>query len=391
MEKQLIQLCPNKQMNREAWKEISKPPAAKVRSFHQQLEEYEVTPLIHLEELADELSLDSIWVKDEAHRFGLKAYKALGGSFAIARFLQERYNLKELTFEGLHASNFSDAEELTFATMTDGNHGLGVAYIASKLGYKSEIYVPKEMVPARIEAIEKAGAKVTIFEGGYDDAARQIAIDAEKYGWQVISDTAWEGYEKIPAWIMDGYTTLFEETMEQLSGAIPTHVFIQAGVGSLAASLIQYFRSFYRNEDIRIIITEPEKANCFYCSAMINDGKAHAYPGKVNTIMAGLACAEPNPIAWPVIRDGADFMLSCSDEISKRGMRNYHDPLRDDEQIISGEAGAVTLGALHQVCSDPDYSDFRSLLSLNAGSRVLLVNTEGNTDPVNFKKIVAAD
>lgn len=169
---------------------------------------------------------------------------------------------------------------------------------------------------------------------------------------------------------------------------MPTHIFIQAGVGSLAASLIQYFRSFYSDEDIIIVIVEPEKANCFFHSAHINDGKAHHYPGRVDTMMAGLACAEPNPIAWPLIRDEADFMLSCSDEISALGMRKYFYPTKKDEQIISGEAGAVTLGSVYKICSDPDLADLKSELGLQANSAVLLINTEGDTDPVNFKKVV---
>lgn len=369
------------------WKGWEKPSYESIRKFHQQLPEYDVTPLQTLDGLSEKIGVNGIWIKDERHRFGLNAYKALGGSYAIAKYLQKWFQLDELNFEELHASNFSDSEDITFATMTDGNHGLGVAYIASKLGYESQIYVPKEMVPARIEAIKKVGGTVTVFEGGYDDAARQIAKDAEKCGWQVISDTAWEGYTQIPKWIIEGYSTMFEEIRAQLSGEIPSHIFIQAGVGSLASSLIQYFRTMYGEYEIKIIITEPNHANCFYHSAKINDGKAHNYPGKVDTMMAGLACAEPNPIAWPFVRDGADFMLSCSDEISALGMRRYYHPVHEDPQIISGEAGGVTLGAVVEICSNMDYLSLREVLELDSHSKILVINTEGATDPVNFEKI----
>jgi diaminopropionate ammonia-lyase len=382
-----LNLFKNQQIDLDAWKSWERFPVKSIRDFHAQLEEYSITPLQNLNSLSAKLGLNAVWVKDESYRFGLNAYKALGGSFAIARFLQQHNGLKDLEFNLLHASNFPDSKDLIFATMTDGNHGLGVAYIASKLGCRSEIYVPKQMVPARIEAIKKAGGRVTVFEGGYDDAARQIAKDAEKYGWQVISDTAWEGYTQIPEWIIEGYSTLFDEAMDHLEAKIPTHIFIQAGVGSLASSLIQYFRTFYGNEKIRIIITEADHADCFYQSAKINDGKPHNYQGKVDTMMAGLACAEPNPIAWPILRDGADFMLSCPDDIAAIGMRKYYYPEKNDPRIISGESGAVTLGALYEICTNTKYAAIRSALELDSDSRVLLVNTEGDTDPVNFKKI----
>ena len=388
MAKTSLSFVPNQKVNPKTWKEWDAFPTDSILEFHRQLPEYSITPLHSLNALSKKLGVNRIWVKDESHRFGLKSYKALGGSFAIARFLQQRYDLEDLHFEQLHATNFPDSEEIVFATMTDGNHGLGVAYIVSKLGYESQIYVPKEMVSARIEAIEKVGGTVTIFEGGYDDAARQIAKDAEEYGWKVISDTAWENYTQIPEWIIAGYSTIFEEVKEQLAWDVPTHIFIQAGVGSLASSLIQYFRTVYESDGIKIIITEPDCANCFYHSAQINDGKAHNYPGKVDTMMAGLACAEPNPIAWPVIRDGADFMLSCSDKISALGMRSYYHPEKSDPIIISGEAGAVTFGALIEMCRNPNYSAIKEKLELNSKSKILLVNTEGATDPVNFEKVI---
>lgn len=383
-----ISICQNKMMNKASWNQITRPPIQKVCSFHKQFREYKSTPLIQLNSLSQKIGVKKIWCKDESRRFGLKAYKVLGGFYAIACVLQERYELDSLNFKEMHASNFLDSDGLTFATMTDGNHGLGVAYVASKLGYRSEIYVPRQMVPARIEAIKAAAGTVTIFEGGYDDAARQIAKDAKKYGWQVISDTAWEGYTQIPKWIIEGYSTMFEEVRNQLADKAPTHIFIQAGVGSLASSLIKYFRTFYGNEEIKVVITEPNRANCFYRSAKINDGRAHHYPGEVDTMMAGLACAEPNPVAWPVIRDGADFMLSCSDEIAFLGMRKYYYPEGEDAQVISGESGAVTLGALYKIMCDEEYASTKSALGLNENSKILLINTEGDTDPVNFQKVI---
>lgn len=384
-----IFLCTNRQFSEKVCAGLRKPAVQEALSFHEQLPEYIPTPLVPLQALSQKLGLSQLWCKDESYRFGLNAYKALGGAYAIARILQQRLNLKSLSYSALHADQHPAAKnKLVFATATDGNHGLGVAYIATKLGYHAHIYVPQHMVESRKKAIEKAGGQLTVFPGGYDDAVRQVALDAQKFRWQVIADTAWEGYNQVPEWIMEGYTTIFEEARQQLHRQIPTHIFIQAGVGSLAASLCRYIRTHYTVKPPRIIITEPLGAACFFKSAQMNDGSAHVHPGEVHTMMAGLACAEPNPLAWPIIRDCANAMLSCSDEVSALGMKMYYRPELPDRQIISGESGSVTLGALYKVMTGKAYSDIRASLDLNQHAKVLLINTEGATDPDNFMKVV---
>lgn len=383
-----IGYCRNELFTGSVCDPITAAPVQEVLAFHRELDNYKPTPLYRLNGLADNLGLNSVYVKDESQRFGLNAYKALGGYYAVAHRLNDFFNTCSLNPDALHASRFgADADDIVFTTMTDGNHGMGVAWVAQQLGYKAHIYVPEEMVEARREAIRTTGAEITVFPGAYDDAARKMASDAEKNGRIIIADTAWDGYTEIPQLIIDGYTTLFEECRQQMPEIVPTHIFIQAGVGSLAASLIRYYRSTYPYEHIQIITTEPEKACCFYESCCRGGRESVIYSGTVETIMSGLACAEPNPIAWPLIRDGAQHMMICHDTVAEEGMQRYFNPLADDPQIISGESGAVTLGLLEQLCTNNSYDDIRAELDLNENSVVLLINTEGDTDPVNFDRI----
>lgn len=383
---QELSLCPNRSFSAAACAVLEKPPVKSVLDFHRQLPEYQATPLQALPAMARKLGISQLWCKDESHRFGLKAYKVLGGAYAIARFLQQKHQLKALRLSDLYAHRHTGTEnQLVFATTTDGNHGAGVAYMAAKLGYSSQVYVPEATVKSRIAAIEKAGGKVTVFPGSYDDAVRQIARDAQKFNWQLIADTAWNGYTQIPAWIMEGYTTVFEEAAQQLQGQPPTHIFIQAGVGSLAASLCRYFRSFYPAQAVKIVVVEPHSAACFFRSAQINDGNPHPSTEHMDTMMAGLACAEPNPLAWQIIRDAANYLLSCSDSIAVLGMQAYYHPQKGDPRIVSGESGAVTLGALYKILSDKNYAAIQQALGLQQDARVLLINTEGDTDPLNFQ------
>ena len=227
------------------------------RSFHRQIPGYRISPLKGLNNLASMLGLGGIWVKDESLRLALNSFKVLGGSYAIYRFLMHKLGMDhlELPFSELTSPEIKGKiGMITFAAATDGNHGRGVAWAASKLGLRSIIYVHKDTAPARIKAIESYGAEVKIIDGTYDDAVKQINIDARNYGWQVISDTSWEGYEEIPSWVMQGYTTMFSETQEQLAaqGIVkPTHIFVQAGVGALAASMIGFYRGLFGYGDTK--------------------------------------------------------------------------------------------------------------------------------------------
>jgi len=369
------------------------PPgiAREARNFSQQIPGYRVTPLKSLARLADMLGLGGLWVKDESQRLNLNSFKALGGAFVIYRFLKDELDFEEETsFSELRSDRVGGKTGQTvFAAATDGNHGRGVAWAASKLGYESVIYVHAKTSDARIKAIENYGARVEIIPGTYDDAVEQLSHDAAENGWQIISDTSWPGYDVIPAWIMQGYTTMYEEIQEQFARQgihSPTHIFVQAGVGSLAASIAAYYRMLLGNNGPKIIVVEPTQAACLFES--IKSGQLTSFEGELDTIMAGLACGEPNPMAWSVLKRYTDVFMSCPDYVAAKGMRVYAVPLQGDPFIVSGESGGVTLGAVKYIMESSGLQDLCDLLELDKESQVLLINTEGNTDPDYFRRVV---
>lgn len=370
------------------------PGSARVtRSFHREIPGYKISPLKSLANLARMMKLGGIWVKDESARLTLNSFKVLGGSFAMYRFVQSKLGINhELSFAELTSNEIhQQLGDITFAAATDGNHGRGVAWAAKAMGYRAIIYVHKFTSEARIKAIESNGAEVRVVDGTYDDAVRQVNEDAQANGWQVISDTSWPGYEDIPRWVMQGYSTIFTEAQEQLAaqGIIkPTHVFVQAGVGALAASCIGYYAHLFGAERPVSVVVEPDNAACLFLSAQIGDGLPHTFPGDLDTMMAGLACGDPSPIAWDVLQDCADMFLACPEYVAAKGMRVYGVPLAGDPFIISGESGAVTLGALMFIMERPELADVRRKLRLDRHSHILLINSEGNTDPNHFRRVV---
>ena len=364
------------------------------RNVHRQIPEYRMTPLKSLSHLALMLNLGGIWVKDESQRLDLNSFKVLGGSFAIYRFLQTQLKMdhKEIPVSELTSEELKrKLGRMTFAAATDGNHGMGIAWAAKQLGLRSIIYVHKHTTHSRIKAIEKNGANVVVIDGTYDDAVRQVNQDAHKHGWHVISDTSWEGYEDIPKWVMQGYTTMFSEAQEQFAaqGMIkPTHIVMQAGVGALAAATIGFYCQIFGSECPKFVVVEPVNAACLFYSAKIADGNPHRFEGNLNTIMAGLACGDPSPLAWKILWDCTDAFLACPDYVAAKGMRVYGVPLSGDPFIVSGESGAVTLGALMFMMQRTEYAPLREYLQLGRDSQILLLNTEGNTDPDDFRRVV---
>ncbi len=364
------------------------------RRFHRQIPGYHMSPLVSLPHLAQMFGVGGIWVKDEASRLELNSFKVLGGSFALYRFIQERLGISDdkMSYNYLISREVKEQlGELTFASATDGNHGRGIAWAAQKLGHPCVIYVHSETSKRRIDAIRSYGAIVKVIEGNYDDAVRQIVVDAEKNGWQIISDTSWEGYSKIPTWIMQGYSTMMAEIQEQFSAqgiARPTHVFVQAGVGALAASVIGYYHSLCKENAPMCIVVEPENAACLYESAKTDNMNITQVGGDLDTIMAGLACGSPSEIAWNVLKETVDAFVSVPDYTAAKGMRVYATPLKGDPFIISGESGAVTLGALISILKEQGAQELRDFLQMDENSQILLINTEGNTDPVLFRQII---
>ena len=366
-----------------------------VYDFHKSLPGYKATPLVELDDLAKYYGVQKLWLKDESKRFGLNAFKVLGGSYAIGKYLSQKLgrDMSELPFNVLISDEVKkQLGDVTFVTATDGNHGRGVAWVANKLRQKSVVYMPKGSAKMRFDAIAREGADVSITDLNYDDAVRLANKGAEEHGWIMVQDTAWDGYEEIPLWIMQGYSTIINEIVEQLEAAKeekPTHVFLQAGVGSFAGAVQGYLVHLYGDDRPITIICEPHGANCIYKSMEANDGKPHNVTGDLTTIMAGLACGEPNTISWKILRDNADFSVSCDDSIAARGMRVLSSPLGNDQRVISGESGAVGLG-LFTVLSEKkeEYAELMKALKIDENSRILCISTEGDTDVEGYKNVV---
>lgn len=367
---------------------FSRQQAQQARNFHQKIGGYQPTPLYALDELAALFGVDKILVKDESQRFGLNAFKMLGGSYAIARLLCEKYGLaiEELSLNDLKTRI---TEKMTFATTTDGNHGRGVAWAAKQLGQNAVVYMPKGSAQERVEAILRLGAECIVTDMNYDDTVRFTMQTAQKNGWEVVQDTAWDGYTKIPTWIMQGYATLADEAVEQMSAmgvTRPTHVFLQGGVGALAGGVLGYLVDVYGARNLHSVIVEPELADCLYRSGV--KGQIVNVGGEMATIMAGLACGEPNPLGWEVLRNCATQFISCQDAVAALGMRVLGNPLGNDPRVISGESGAVGLGILAAVHHHPQRDALMNKLQLDSHSVVLVISTEGDTDVKHYREVV---
>lgn len=367
------------------------------KTFHESFPQYSETPLVSLSQLAENIGLASLFVKDESYRFGLNAFKVLGGSYAIGKYVAEKLgkSVKELPYDVLISQELRDEfGQATFFTATDGNHGRGVAWAANKLGQKSVVFMPKGSTEYRKQQIANEGATVTIEKFNYDDCVRLATAESKKVeNGVVVQDTAWDGYEDIPNWIMQGYGTLAMEASQQLeqSGCnIPTHIVVQAGVGSLAGAMVGYFSNFYHDaiHKPKFIVVEADGAACLYKGAVANDGNPRIVEGDLPTIMAGLACGEPNTVSWDILRNHVDYFVAAPDWVARLGMRVSAAPLKGDTSIISGESGAAPLGFIMAVMTMAEYEDLRNELELNEHSKVLCFSTEGNTDPDRYKNIV---
>lgn len=364
----------------------------KVNKFHESFEVYERTPLAKLDNLAKRLGVKNIFVKDEAYRFGLNAFKVLGGSYAIGKLLARKLHvdISEVSFETLKSDEVKEKiGQITLTTATDGNHGRGVAWAAQQLGQKAVVYMPKGSSLTRLNNIKAAGAEAYITDLNYDDAVRLSLENAKKHGWEIVQDTAWEGYEEIPLWIMQGYATMMVEAVEQMKEAgteKPTHVFIQAGVGALAGSVQGFLTAYYGEDRPITAIVEPSLADCIYKSAV--NGKITNVTGDMPTIMAGLACGEPNPIGWNILDKYTDMFISCEDYVAAEGMRVLGNPLGQDRKVISGESGAVTAGFIYCILKDEKYKEIKEALKIDENSSILVISTEGDTDPDSYRKIV---
>ena len=374
---------------------MSEENVTKANEFHKSFPQYSVTPLQKLSALASYLGVKGIYCKDESYRFGLNAFKVLGGSYAMGRYIAKELgrDISQLPYNVLSSDKLKEEfGQATFFTATDGNHGRGVAWAAKRLGQKAVVRMPKGTTKTRFDNIAKEGAEVTIEEVNYDDCVRMAAAEAAKTEHGIIvQDTAWAGYEEIPSWIMQGYGTLVLEADKQLkeNGVDrPTHVFVQAGVGSLAGAVVGYFAHKYKENPPVMVVCEARAADCLYRSAVQADGNLVNVTGDLQTIMAGLACGEGNTIGWDILKNHVTVFASCPDWMSAKATRIYANPLENDPHIISGESGSVPLGLAYTALHDEDAKDLKEALKLDENSNILVISTEGDTDPVRYREIV---
>ena len=366
-----------------------------VRKFHATVPGYGRTPLVRLKALAERLGVREIFLKDESHRFGLNSFKGLGGIYAITQVVCKELGLdiEKLRFSDLmDPVNREKLDKMVFVTATDGNHGKGIAWAAGKLGCKAHVYMPKGSSENRAQAIRDAGlAEVSITDMSYDDAARFARKMADQNGWYLVQDTSWDGYEEVPTWIIQGYTTMADEAVHQLEEygvKAPSHVFVQAGVGAMAGGVTGFLMNYYKENRPVVAVVEPEGMACIYESAKRGDGKPHEVVGDCNTIMAGLNCGEPCAITWPILRDFASFYIAELDVLSERGMRVLAHPMGKDGAVVSGESGAATMGALLEILENQAWADLKREMGLDENAVILLFSTEGDTDPDAYRKIV---
>lgn len=364
-------------------------------AFHRTLPGYVPTPLVNRAGLARQLGVGSIFVKDEAYRLGLNAFKVLGASYAVYRYLQEMWEgLTEQPFGERLALTAKQRERLdwvTFCTATDGNHGRAVAWAAKTVGLPAVIYMPGDSVPARVENIRNEGAQVEVIEGSYDDAVERMKADARANGWTMISDTSWRGYTLIPTYIQAAYSTMFREMEELVHGPEEPGVdvvFVQGGVGALAAGAAWYYGRRYGEVRPKLVCVEPVDAACLLESARSTEGATVAATGKLQSIMAGLNCGRVSHVAWPLIRDTFDAFVAIEDRYAVEAMRRYYYAEDGDPRVVSGESGAAGLAALMAVREDSALAEVRDHLGIGPGARVLLLNTEGATDPAGFERAV---
>lgn len=355
---------------------------ADIRRFHASFPGYRPTPLVHLNAPAESWGLGNLWLKDESQRLGLSAFKVLGASYAVAELMKRRLNLQSVaTLDHIRRALTKHGDRPTLVTATDGNHGRAVAWTARQLGCPAVVYMPRGSVEARVEAIRGEGAEVQVLDCLYEGCVDQAEHDAKVHGWWLVQDTARLGYESVPRWIMQGYLTLLDEVFEQLEDARPTHVFLQCGVGSFAGAIAAGLVASMPEKPPWIGLVQPAEADS--AARAFASGRPSPVPGNLNTIMAGMACAELSPLAWPVLQACCAGAFTCPDEVTREGMR-----LAAEHGVVSGETGAVTLGLLRRLCNERALARWREKTGLGRKARVLLFSTEGATDPAGYREVV---
>jgi diaminopropionate ammonia-lyase len=351
--------------------------------FHRRLPGYQASPLVDAKELANSFGIGKLWIKDESLRLGLPAYKVLGGSWATYKTLESLLGgFKPWTTLEELSAQLEPLRPLTLIAPTDGNHGRGIARMASLLNIQARIYVPKVMVEARRQAIRDEGAEVVVIDGTYDDAVVRTIADSNDRNI-IVSDFAWEGYEQTPRWVLEGYSSIFweiDDELTRLGESAPDVIFVQVGCGAFAASVVQHYRRAELKQPSKIVSVEPDAAPCVIES--IRADKLLTVK-EDESIMAGLICGTPSLVAYPLLEDGVDLFMTVTDDDAKAAMR-----LCAKENIISGESGAAGLAGLYALLKSSQASQWLKKLGLHKDSSVLVFSTEGATDPTAYEAIV---
>lgn len=349
---------------------------------------YANTALHSLPNLATHLGIAALYYKDESTRFGLKSFKALGGAYAVFRLIQNavasQHDGHLPSPQEILSGKYADIiSKMTVTCATDGNHGRSVAWGAQLFGCRCVIYIHATVSEGRRAAIAFYGAEVIRVQGNYDDSVHHAATQAAFNGWTVVSDTTYEGYRDIPIDVMHGYGVMSQEIVEQLQTAPPTHVLVQAGVGALAASVCATFWLEWGIARPTFVIIEPERADCFFQSGQV--GHPVIVTGALDTVMAGLACGEVSPVAWDILKTGINCYATIADKHALQAMRVFAKPMGNDPKIVSGETGSTGLGLLLAAHGN---TALWKTLGLGPDSRVLLIGSEGDTDPTIYKEVV---
>lgn len=347
---------------------------------------YEPTPLLSMSALAERIGVDTVLYKHEGPRFGLGSFKALGGAYAALRVLQREVSAEtgtEVSLADIRTGKHQDAvAKITLVSATDGNHGRSLAWGCQRFGAPCRIYIHAEVSEGRAQAMRDLGADVIRIAGDYDASVDLAKSEAEANGWFVVSDTSWPGYTDPPRDVMAGYGVMTEEINEALTEA-PTHVFMQGGVGGLAAGVAAGLRQYWGDAAPRVVIVEPDLAACLFESA--KTGRPTGVAITEETIMAGLSCGEPSPLAWEILAEEATDFLTIPENVVAPTVRLLARPLRTDTALEAGESAVAGLAALIAARRDADLS---AALGLDMGSRVLLIGSEGVTDPAIFQMIM---
>lgn len=349
---------------------------------------YAPTPLVPLPGLAKQLGVGEIFYKDKSKRFKLKSFKALGGAYAVLRVIQQR--LAEAGHGRVTAGDLISGKyralvsDITVTAATDGNHGRSVAWGAEMFGARCVISLHAHVSQSREDEIARFGARIVRVPGSYDDSVRQCAEDAIRNRWNLVADTnAGGGDASVPSMVMQGYTLMVAEFMEQLDGRIPSHVFVQGGVGGIAAAVAGHLWETLGGKRPRIVVVEPQRADCIYRS--IAAGKPTPVEGDVNTFMACLAAGEISPLAWPILRHAADDVLAIPDQAAPNSMRLLAEGRGGDTPIVSGESGCAAIAGLIEAVAD---DTLRAKLALKPGSLFVAIGSEGDTDAATYEKVV---